>query len=117
MLLGRDRHARQIDLPDQLVMVGEHLRVVVGGDLLGALAIDVDDAHQVDVPQLGVREHVVLPHVARAHDAGPQPALVPGAHRHQTGSLSGLGTASAAEVPGCAGPQIPRRDPAMNSSS
>ena len=116
VLLGRHGDAREIDLADQLVVVGQRLRVVVGRDLLGAIAIDIDDPDQVDVPQLRVGEHVVLPHVAGAHDTSAQPALVPGSYRHHTGSLSALGTPSATVLPGSAAPQIPRRDPAMNSS-
>ena len=117
VLLGRHGDAREIDLADQLVVVGQRLGVVVGSDLLGPITIDIDDPDQVDIPQLRVGEHVVLAHVAGAHDASAEPALVPGSYRHHTGSLSALGTASATEVPGSAGPQIPRRDPAMNSST
>jgi len=97
-------------------MIGQRLRVVVRRDLPGAITVDVDDPDQIDVPELRVGEHVVLPHVTGAHDTRAQPAFVTGSHRHQTGSPSALGTASPT-APLCAGPQMPRREPAMNSSS
>ena len=39
-------------------------------------ALPVGEAHQVDVPQLGVDEDVVLAHVARPHHPGPQSLFV-----------------------------------------
>src|SRR6266566_1094485 len=99
VLLGRHRHAREIDLVDQLAMVEQRLGVVVRCDLLRAVPIDVDDTGQVDVPELGVREHVVLPHVPGPDDAGAEPALLRGSGGHHTVSLS-LGSASGAEAPG-----------------
>ena len=66
--LGGDGHARHVDPADQLPVVRERERVVLGGHAPRALAVDVDDADEVDVPQLGVDERVVLPHVASSHD-------------------------------------------------
>ena len=71
--VGGHGHARHVDPPDQLPVVRERERVVLGGHAPRALEVGVDDADEVDVPQLGVDERVVLPHVARSHDRRAYP--------------------------------------------
>ena len=71
VLLGGYRDADDVDQADQVAMVDERAGVVGSRDLGRARPVDVDDAGQLDVPQLRVREQVILPHVARAHHAGP----------------------------------------------
>jgi len=115
VLLGRHRDAHEVDSADQVAMVGERTRVVVRGDPRGAVAIHVDHAGELDVPQLGVDEDVVLAHVARAHHARAQP---PVRVRDHTRSLSGSGvTSPPSPAPRRGGPQTPCRAPAMNSES
>ena len=42
--------------------------VRIGAYTIVGPEVALDDADEVDVPQLGVDGRVVLPHVARAHD-------------------------------------------------
>src|SRR4029434_1624406 len=90
VLLGRHRDAGEVDHPDQVTMVHERVGVVVGRHLGSALPIGVDDAGQLDVPELGVGQEVVLAHVSGAHDSGAQLSIVGGrSYGHHTVSLSG----------------------------
>ena len=115
VLLGRHRDAHEVDPADQVAVVGERACVVVGGDPRGAVAVYVDDARELDVPQLGKHEDVVLAHVARAHHARAQPLV---RVRDHTRSLSGSGvTSPPSPAPRRGGPQTPCRAPAMNSES
>ena len=92
-------------------MIRERPRAVVRGGRGRALTVHVHDASQLDIPQLGEHEQVVLAHVTGTHDARAQPML---RARHHTGSLSGAAGTSPGSRLGA--PQTPRRAPAMNSS-
>ena len=63
-----------VHLAEELAVVAERLRVVLRGEPRAPAGVGVHDAHQVHVPQLGVGQDVVLPHVPGAHDAGPHAA-------------------------------------------
>ena len=111
VLLGRHRHAGHVDQADQRPVVVEGARLVAGRHRAGPAGVDVGDADQLDVGQLGVDEHVVLPHVAGADHAGPD-ASVDG-HQDVTSSVS---AADSSDAPGPL--QMPWRvAPAMKSSS
>ena len=71
----RYRHADHVDPAGQLAVIGEGERVVLAGDLPGALEVDVHDPHEVHVPELGVDERVVLPHVTSPHDRCAHPPI------------------------------------------
>jgi len=115
VVLGGHRDADEVDPTDQGAVVGERARIVVGGHPRGAVAVHVDHTHELHVPQLGVDEHVVLAHVARADHPRAEPPL--GA-RHHTGSLSGVRvTSPVSSAPRRAAPQTPCRAAATNSTS
>ena len=100
-------------------MVHQRAGVVVGRHLGGALPVGIDDASQLDVPELGVGQEMILAHVPGAHDAGAQLSIVGGrSHGHYTDSLSGVAVALLSSSSSRPDParQIPRRAPAMKSS-
>ena len=111
MLLGRHRYADEVHPAEQVAVIRERARAVVRGGRGRALTVHVHDADQLDVPQLGEDEQVVLAHVTGTHHARAQPGRSAG---HHTGSLSGA--AGTSPVSRLGAPQIPRRAPAMNSS-
>jgi hypothetical protein len=101
MLLGGHGHAGHVHAADQVSVIAERFGLVPAGDALGAVRIDVGHPDQLGLGQLGVDQHVVLPHVAGPDHPGAKTLTV----CHQALTSSESDTASPSGVRGA--PQIP----------